>query len=153
MTIEQLYPYWPDAHQDLCEQLSFLTEEQLDAKPHEKARSIRQTVLRFVNDERWWISHLIARHPVERVNASECATAALLVDALEATREASRRIMETISPEGLRAVRTVPADPEINRPEMNQPVSWLIWHVVESEIACLAQIRLRLEDSKNAKKS
>jgi uncharacterized damage-inducible protein DinB len=150
MALDELYPYWEDVHQDFVDLLVFVPDEQLDAKQDHEARSIKQIVLHFVNEERFWIGHLVAQHPFERVNASDCTTVELLIDALKATREATRRVIGLTSPEGLRTVRAVPADPETNRPETNAPVSWLIWHVLETEIICLGQIKQRLEDSKNA---
>jgi hypothetical protein len=33
------------------------------------------------------------------------------------------------------------------------PVSWFFWHIVEREIACLARVKLRIEDARKIKKS
>ena len=56
--------------------------------------------------------------------------------------------MEPFAPQGLRAVRTVPADPARNWPETNMPVSRLLWQVVEAELAAWGQVTQRLDDFK-----
>ena len=63
-------------------------------------------------------------------------------------REVTPRVLEPFSSEGLRAVRTVPADPQTNRPETNMPIGRIFWHVLELELTAWGQIMLRLDDFK-----
>ncbi len=148
MTLRELYPYWGDVHQELLETVAALTPAQLEDVPHDDALSIRQIVLQFVRDERHWIGELVAGYAEYRPDRDEYPDGRALVEALAATRDVTRRILEPFSPEGLRAVRRVPGDPAANRHETNAPVSWLFWHVLELELMCSGQVAQRLRDSK-----
>jgi uncharacterized damage-inducible protein DinB len=148
---DELYPYWPEVHQDLIERLDYLTDEHLDLKPHDGAESIKQIVLRFVETERFYAHHLAGGNDWERPSPSMYEDGAALVDLLNATREITERVMEPLTTAGLRSVRTVPGDPAENRPDTNMPVGWLLWHVMEREIECLGQVSLRLRDAKSKK--
>ncbi len=148
MRLEELYPYLGYAHQQLLDTLEYLTDAQLDYRPHPQADSIQDIVLRFIRDERFWVGALIAGYAEYRPVEKEHRTTGTLIEALTVTREITERVLEPYSAAGLRAVRTVPADPARNRPETNMPVSRLLWQVVESELAAWGQVTQRLEDAK-----
>jgi hypothetical protein len=148
MRLEELYPYWSYTHQQLLDTLEYLTDAQLDYRPYPQAESIQDIVLRFIRDERFWIGALVAGYTEYRPVEKEHRTTGTLVEALTVTREITERVLEPYSLPGLRAVRTVPADPIRNHPETNMPISRLLWQVVESELATLGQIMLRLQDCK-----
>lgn len=146
MTLDEFSPYWRGAHDALLETVAFLTDDQLDARPKPGAASIRDILLDLVSTERFWVSHLAAGNAYERPHAGRYPNAASLVELLTAARQVTTRALEPFSPEGLRAVRHVPADPQANRPETNMPLAWLFWHVLEREIFAWGQVRLRLDD-------
>jgi hypothetical protein len=146
MRIEDLYPYWNEVHEELIERVGCLTADQLDIRPHDGARSIRDIVLEFVFLERFFGAHLVAGCHYEKPRPAAYPDGIALVDLMTATREVTTRVLEPLTPAGLRAVRMVPTDTKENRPETNMPIAWLLWHVVEREIACLAQVSLRLAD-------
>jgi len=146
--LSDLYPYWPDAHEELLDAIGHLNEAQLDAKPSDRARAIRDLVVDFLYAERYGIAHLVGQNDYEHPRRDRYPNGALLVDALIATRQVTERVLEPLSREGLRAVRHVPADSDANQPETNMPIAWLIWRLLEQEIAVLGQVRLRLEDQR-----
>ena len=146
MRLEELYPFWGYAHQQLVEALEFLTEAQLEYRPHREASSVRDIVLRLIREERYWAGTLIAGYAEYRPLETEHRTAAALIEALTVTREITTRVLEPFSPQGLRAVRAVPADPGQNRPETNMPISRLVWQVVEQELTAWGQVTQRLDD-------
>lgn len=148
MRLEEIYPYWDHVHQRLLETLEYVTDAQLEYRPHPMADSIRDIVLGFLKVERYWVGALIAGYDEYRPIEREHRTTGALLEALTVTREITRRVLEPYSPEGLRAVRNVPGDPAENRPETNMPVSRLLWHVVESELTAWGQVQQRLADSK-----
>lgn len=146
MRLDELYPYWRDSHDDLLDTVAFLTDAQLDETPTAGAASLRDLLLDFLYQERYWVSHLVAGNAIERPRSDRYPNAASLGEALTAARQVTVRVLEPFSREGLRAVRHVPADPKANQPETNMPVAWLVWHVLEHEIALRGQVRLRLDD-------
>lgn len=150
MRLEELYPFWGYTHQQLLDTLEYLSDAQLEYRPNGDAQSIRDIALDLVRQERYWIGTLIAGYLEYRPVASEHRTAKALIEALTVTREITVRVLEPLSPPGLRAVRTVPADPAQNRPETNMPISRLVWQVVESELAAWGQIQMRLQDFKGS---
>ena len=148
MRLEELYPFWGYVHQQLLDTLEYLTEAQLDYHPYADTPSIRDIMLRLIRDERYWAGTLIAGYAEYRPLDGDHRTAAALIEGLRVTREITTRVMDPYSAPGLRAVRTVPADPSQNRPETNMPVSRLMWQVVELELAAWGQITQRLDDFK-----
>jgi hypothetical protein len=128
--------------------LEYLTDAQLEYRPSPQADSIQDIVLRLIREERFWVGSLIAGYAEYRPLEREHRTTGTLIEALTVTREITARVLEPYTPEGLRAVRTVPADPGRNRPETNMPVSRLLWQVVENELAAWGQVTQRMEDSK-----
>ena len=148
MRLEELYPFWGYAHQQLLDTLEYVTDAQLEFRPHPQAESIQEIVLRLIRDERYWVGTLIAGFAEYRPIEKEHRTTGALIEALTVAREITERVLEPYSMVGLRAVRAVPADPSRNRPETNMPVSRLLWQVVENEMAAWGQITQRLEDSK-----
>ncbi len=148
MRLDELYPYWSYAHQQLLDTLEYLTDAQLEFRPHPQAESIQDIVLRLIRDERYWVGTLIAGYAEYRPSEKEHRTTASLIEALTVARQITERVLEPYSAAGLRAVRAVPADPARNRPETNMPVSRLLWQVVENELTAWGQVTLRLQDSK-----
>lgn len=146
MRLAELYPYWKDAHEDLLDALEPLSGDDLDARPREGAPSIREIALAFLHDERYWVSYLVAGNAYERPRADLLPDGRALVEALTAARQVTELVLAPFTPEGLRAVRRVPADPSANRPETNLPVALLFWHVLERELFAWGQVALRLED-------
>ncbi len=148
MKLEELYPYWADAHLELVEAVGLLKEWQLDSDPGPGGRSLREIVLDFIRAERYWIGHLVAGYPEYRPRQEDFPEGPSLAEALTATREVTRRVLEPLGTDGLRAVRTVPGDPQINRHETNMPIGGMFWHVLELELLCRGRVLQRLEDEK-----
>jgi len=146
--LEELYPYWNDAHLELVDAVGLLKEWQLDSDPGPGGRSLREILLDFVRAERYWIGHLVAGYPEYRPRLEDFADGPSLAEALAATREVTRRVLEPLGQDGLRAVRTVPGDPQANRHETNMPISGMFWHVLELEMLCRGRVLQRLEDEK-----
>ena len=152
MRIDELYPYWDDVHQDLLGTLEGLTEEQLEFRPRDCAYSIHQIVLDFAYQEQYLISHLVGGHAFDRPRAVDYADRASLVELLNATREVTAMVLDPYTTAGLRAVRTMPADPNNNQPETNVSVGWILWRTLEYEVFYYGQVKLRLEDSGKVKR-
>ena len=148
MKLDELYPYWEAAHDDLIETVALLTEWQLDTEPGPGGRSLRQIILEFVRAERFWVGHLVAGYAEYRPRPGDFPTGKALAEALTAARAVTQRVLDPLGPEGLRAVRTVPSDPATNRHETNTPIGWMLWHVLELELICRGQIMQRIEDEK-----
>ena len=148
MKLEELYPYWEAAHEDLVEAVELLTEWQLDTEPGPAGRSLRQIVLSFVRAERFWVGQLVAGYAEYRPRPDDYPTGKSLAEALTAARAVTLRVLDPLSQEGLRAVRTVPNDPQTNRHETNTPIGWMFWHVLELELICRGQVMQRIEDEK-----
>jgi uncharacterized damage-inducible protein DinB len=146
--LDALYPYWETAHDDLVETVGLLREWQLDTEPGPGGRSLRQIILDFVRAERFWIGHLVAGHLDYRPRPEDYPDGRALAEALTAARAVTARVLDPLGPDGLRAVRTVPADPAANRHESNVPIAWMFWHVLELELTCRGQVRQRIEDEK-----
>lgn len=147
MRLDELYPYWKDAHEEFLEILGPLSSAQIEARPRDGAPNIRDLALDFLYHERYWVSHLVAGNAYEKPRPDLYPDGWALVEGLTAARQVTALVLEPFSREGLRAVRRVPADPGDNRPETNMPVGWLFWHVWEREIFTWGQIALRLADS------
>lgn len=144
MTIEELYPYWNDAHEELLLELERLEEARWNDKPaHFKGGSVRQLVLHLIESERFWIGHIAQGGPKPEIRASDYPTKKDLIEGFQAARQATIRYLDMLEYESLRAVRAIPADPANNVPESNMPLSWVIWHVMEHEIYHWGQIALR----------
>ncbi len=150
MRFEELFPYWKDVHEELHEKLEFLNEERL-LESSAGAKSIRDIVLDFVLLEQQFIAKLAGGFTSERPAPSAYSEAAALIELLKTTRQVSMRVLEPLTPVGLRAVRTVPADPAENRPEANTAMGWLFWYVIQREIMCLGQVSLRIADTQSKK--
>lgn len=151
MRTDELYPYWPEVHDDLIERLEYLTDEHVDLRPTDGTDSIKQIVLKFVETERFYAQHLAGGFDWERPSPSTYIDGPGLVELLRATREITERVTDPLTSAGLRSVRAVPGDPAENRPDTNMPVGWLLWHVLEREIECLGQVTLRLKDARAKK--
>ncbi len=148
MTLDELYSYWDDSHQELVEAVEGLKEWQLESVPGPGGRSLHEILLGFLRAERYWVGHLVAGFPEYRPQAHEFPDGPSLAEALKANRAVSAQVLAPFGVDGLRAVRTVPGDPATNRYETNRPVGWLFWQVLEQELVCRGQILQRLEDEK-----
>ena len=148
MTLDELYPYWDDSHQEFLEAVGSLKEWQLESVPGPGGRSLHQIVLDFIRAERYWVGHLVNGYPEYRPQIADYPDGPALAEALKATRAVSALVLEPLGSDGLRAVRTVPGDPATNRYETNRPIAWLFWQVLELELLCRGQILQRLEDEK-----
>ncbi|MDR3708635.1 MAG: DinB family protein [Capsulimonadaceae bacterium] len=148
MDIGSVYPYWEDVHTDLIELLEWLPEPVWDYKPRlADVRSIRQIVLHMIDQERFWIVHLAQGGPWVRPEPADFTSPDLLVEGLVATRKQTMLYIKLLRAETLRAVRTIPTDGEMNTPETNRPVAWLIWRAVEHELYHYGQIQQRRYDA------
>ena len=147
MRTEQFNPYFNDAHEELIEQLEWLAAHRWEAKPaHVDAMSIRQIVLHLIDQERFWIVHIAQNGPWDRVVGSDFNTSDRMIEGLRAARAATERYIASLEPVSLRAVRTIPPDPLSNRPEINQPIGWILWQVLRNDIYYLGQIAMRRLD-------
>jgi hypothetical protein len=108
VTLDQFSPYWGQAHEELLEVVSLLSPEQVDARPKAGAASIRDILLRFLHEERFWVSHLVAGNDYEVPRPDRFPDARSLVEALTAARDVTGRVLAPIGPDGLRAVRREP---------------------------------------------
>ena len=148
MKFAELYPYWDDAHLELVDMVRLLKELQLDSDPGPTGRDLRAILLDFVRSERYWIGYLVAGYPENRPRTEDFPDGPSLAEALITTREISRRVLEPLGFDGLRAVRTVPGDPQTNRHETNMPIGGIFWHILELELLCRGRMLQRLEDEK-----
>lgn len=148
MTLDDLYPYWGDGHDDFVESVGLLKEWQLETDPGPGGRTLREIILEFVRAERYWAGQLVAGYAEYRPRLDDFPDGRSLAEALRAARAQTARALEPLGRDGLRAVRTMPADPATNRHESNVPIAWLFWHVLELELVCRGQVRQRLEDEK-----
>lgn len=148
LKLDELYPYWDASHEDFVETVGLLNEWQLDTEPGPGGRSLRQIILEFVRAERFWVGQIVAGYAEYRPRSEDFATGKALAEALAAARAVTRRVLDPLGPDGLRAVRTVPSDPATNRHETNTPIGWMFWHVLELELICRGQVLQRIEDEK-----
>ena len=125
-----------------------LKEWQLDSDPGPGGRTLQEIVLEFIRAERFWIGQIVAGYPEYRPGREDFPDGPALSEALTAAREMSRRVLEPLGVDGLRAVRTVPGDPQTNRHETNMPIGAIFWQVLELELLCRGRILQRLEDEK-----
>ena len=146
MTLTDLYPYLSDTHDDFVERMSLLNDNEWTYRyclPD--AVSLRQIVARCVGRERFLILEIAqSRRPGSSALETASLSNADLLSEMTATRAVTERYVATLAPEMLRTVRTVPADPKLNIPESNMPLSWVLWSVVENEIAAYANALLLL---------
>jgi len=147
MRVDDLYPFWDAVHEDFVDTVSFLTTDKLDARPFDKAVTIRQIILRFIEAERYWLAHVVGGYVYERPRADSFPDGHALAEASRATRYISSRVLDPLSQGSLRAVRRVPADMKLNHPESNMTIGWIIWHVMEEEIKAWGQVSMRLEEA------
>jgi len=146
MRAETLYPYWDLIHTELLDEVSLFTPEQIEAAPNSSSQSLRQIVVNFAALERFQIGHLVGGHRYDRPVTAEYVTSAQLVDLLTTTRQITDRVLGPLNAVSLRSVRTLPASVELNRPESNVAVGWLIWDVLQHEVRCVGRIKQRFED-------
>jgi uncharacterized damage-inducible protein DinB len=147
LTLDELYPYWGQAHEDFVERVRLLSAEQVKARPMPGAASVHDVVLRFVTEERFWVSHLVGGNEWETPRPKLFLDGPALAEGLTAARDVTARVLAPLGPAGLRAVRRVPADAHTNRMESNMPIGLLFWHVVERELYAWGQVQLRLDDA------
>ena len=152
MTLTELYPYLSDTHDDFVDRLDLLSDDEWNYRyclPY--AISLRQIVARCVARERFLVLEIAqGRKPGSSALETASLSNADLLSELTAARAVSERYVATLAPEMLRSVRAVPADPQLNVPESNMPLSWVLWSVVENEIAAYANALLLLSMSSKA---
>ena len=147
MRPEQVHPYFNDAHEELIEQLEWLQDWRWEAKPtHIDGLSIRQITQHLIDQERFWIVHIAQGGVWDRVTNTDFPTRDRIIEGLHAVRAGTIRYIDTLEPAGLKAVRTIPADPFVNRPEINQSLNWILWQVMRNDIFYLGQVALRRVD-------
>ena len=66
MTLDELYPYWDDSHQEFVDTVEGLREWQLESVPGPSGRSLHQILLDFIRAERYWVGHLVNGFPEYR---------------------------------------------------------------------------------------
>lgn len=144
MKIEELYPYWDEIHDQLLELLEWAPANVLDFKTDDPdARSIRQIVVHLIDIERYYIVHLAQGGPWVHTTPTEFKTRDQLAEGILITRNQTKLYIESLKPETLRAVRTIPTDGDTNTPTTNRPVAWILWQVMQHEIYHWGQIQLR----------
>ncbi|HEY3331352.1 MAG TPA: DinB family protein [Capsulimonadaceae bacterium] len=146
MRMTELYPYWSDAHDEMIELLEWLPVAVWDYRPDANVRSIRQIALHLLDRERFWIVHLAQEGAWDRPLPRDFATPDLLIEGLVAMRKQTQLYVESLKPEMLRAVRSIPTDADTNSPATNRPISWLIWQVLQHEMYHFGQIQMRRYD-------
>ena len=88
MTLDELYPYWQDVHDELIDVLEFSDETRWREKPaHQAGLNIRQIVLRLIQTEQEWIGHVAQGFPRYPFSPSDFPDKAALLDGLRAARE------------------------------------------------------------------
>jgi len=146
MKIADISPYWGDVHQDLLDLLDRVSDDLLLIRPAERSLSIQQMVLEIVHEQRFHVSMLMAKNQYVREHPRDYTSRESLRELLIATWELIDYLIEPLTDAGLRAVRTLPADPQNNRPETNVTFAWLLWHALHQEIFYTGQISVRLRD-------
>jgi hypothetical protein len=146
MRLETLYPYWDLIHTELLDEVALFTQEQIEEVPQLGSHNLRQIVVSFAALERFQMGHLVGGHRYDRPVTAEYETTEQLLDLLTATRQITDRVMCSLNAASLKSVRTLPANVELNRPESNVSVAWLIWDVMQHEIRCVGRVKQRFED-------
>ena len=146
MKIDEISPYWSDVHQDLLDVLDRVDDDLLAIRPADRSLSIHQMVLEIVHDQRFHVSMLMAKNHYVRERPADYPSRESLRELLVATWDLIDHLIEPLTQAGLRAVRTLPADPQGNRPETNVTFAWLLWHALHQEIFYTGQITVRLRD-------
>jgi uncharacterized damage-inducible protein DinB len=144
MTLDALYPFWDGVHEEIVGLLQWLPLDAWEYKPAAAdMRSIRQIVLHMIDMERYWIVHLAQNGPWEHPALADFRTQELQIEGLIAVRNQTRFYIETLNPESLTAVRTVPLDVETNSTTTNRTLAWLIWQALQHDIYHWGQIQMR----------
>jgi len=143
MLLEQIYPYINDLRAELLDLIDDLTLEQWTARFGRRTLySAEQIVFNTTQQERWLIGHVCQSLPWEEIRPLFRRDKLEATEQLRATFALTRRYVETLEPESLKFVRTVPPDILANRPEENRRIDWLLWQAVSVEQSALAQITL-----------
>jgi hypothetical protein len=143
MQIEQVFPYFNDVRVELLDRIDDLTHEQWIARFGRRTLySAEQIVFRLTEQERWWIGHVCQALPWPEIRPDMLRDKRESAELLRATFELTKRYVDTLEPESVRFVRTVPPDIPANRPEENRRIDWILWHVLTLEISALAEINL-----------
>lgn len=146
MLLENICPGWVEAHNNLQEAISVFSESELSERPNGTGRSVREIMVSMLNHERFLISHILLGTREEILPPSEFANPALLVELGRVTRIRTEDALRPLTEAGLRAVRTLPADTNLNRYETNVTVEWLFLKILQQEIFTWGQVALRWED-------
>ena len=76
MRLEELYPYWGYAHQQLLDTLECSPRRSWTTARTRRRPSVRDIVLRLIREERYWVGTLIAGYAEYRPLEDEHRTAA-----------------------------------------------------------------------------
>jgi hypothetical protein len=143
MRIEVIHPYWGDLRSELIDTAAELSDEQWAARfGRRETYSSEQIIYRLTEQERWWIGHVCQLLNWEEIRPTASRDKSPTLEQLKSTFELTNRYIDTLEPESLRFVRTVPPDIQANRPEENRRIDWILWQVVTLELSALAQIQM-----------
>jgi len=149
MKLEDLYPYWPAAHEELVDKLRYIDDAAWEAAPLGPGfGSIRLLVQRYINFERHWMIEIVQGRKAEAVTASMLHGREDYISEFKSVRAATDHYLAALPSDALRSVRTAPADPVINEIERNVPLSWILWRLMEEELMTFGQIRALVDYSK-----
>lgn len=146
MKLSEFNQNWEDVHRALLDLLDVVEDDWLFEKPTERGMSIHQMVLQLAHEQRFHVSMLLAKNHYMQAHPSEYPDKESLRDLLLATWQLIEHILEPLTPEGLKAVRLLPANPEANQHETNVNLAWLLWHALHQEIYYSGQIAVRIRD-------
>jgi uncharacterized damage-inducible protein DinB len=143
MQLNHIYPYFYDLRSELIDTIADLTDEQWKARFGRRTLySAEQIVFRLTEQERWWIGHVCQSLPWEDIRPKIKHDKIEALEQFKATIALTDRYIETLEPESLLYVRTVPPDMKANRPEENRRIDWIVWQVIGLEMAAVTQIQL-----------
>jgi hypothetical protein len=143
MQLETIQPYWIDLRIELLETIEDLTDEQWNARfGRRELYSSERIIHRLTEQERWWIGHVCQQLDWEEIRPTAKNGRPQSIEELKATFELTNRYIDTLEPESLRFVRTVPPDLQANRPEENRRIDWILWQVTSLEVSALAQMTM-----------
>jgi uncharacterized damage-inducible protein DinB len=150
MKLDEIYPYWPETHDEFVDWLRYIDDNTWNSAPLGPAfGSIRLLVVRFIQLERQWMIGVVQNREVDPLIASDLVARADVLSQFEATRAATSVYFAPLAYEALRSVRTAPADPEINEIERNVPLSWILWLIVQNELMMHGQVRALAKQLRN----
>jgi len=138
--VAYLIAHWEQVRTGLIETVSKFRDEELDWKPFEASRTVREMMLHIAHEERiefgYGISQEISEFPPE-YDADAYPTVSSIQAALELVHERTRRHLATLDDDAVGRVITTPRGVSNRRLE-------LIGHVIEHEIHHRGELSLVL---------